>query len=158
MPSVPCIDRFFRSFQIKDYRAMAECYHDEAVFQDEVFDLQGREIAGMWHMLCERGRDLQVTYDILDTADQEVHAAWKATYTFSATGNKVHNHIQSEFIIVDGKIKTHRDRFDMWKWCSQALGWRGVLLGWSSVMKSKVRTRARVSLDGFLSSHPEYRR
>ncbi len=151
-----CVDLFFRSFQSRDYRSMAKCYHSDAVFQDEVFDLRGREIAAMWHMLCERGRDLKVTYHILDTVDSDVHVVWKATYTFSATGKKVENHIRSEFVMNDGKIKAHRDRFDMWRWCRQALGWRGILFGWIPVVQSGIRKKARASLDGFLQSHPEY--
>lgn len=148
------IDLFFKSFQVRDYRTMAECYLIDAVFMDEVFDLRGREIGAMWHMLCERGQDLCVTYRILNAVGSKVHAVWSATYTFS--GKKVENHIRTEFVMKDGKIKAHRDRFDMWRWCRQALGWRGILFGWIPVVQQGIRKKARASLNGFLRSHPEY--
>ena len=51
------IHTLYSSFAQRDYKTMAECYHPEARFKDEVFELKGNEIAAMWHMLCVRGKD-----------------------------------------------------------------------------------------------------
>lgn len=82
---------------------------------------------------------------------------WEAVYTFSASGRRVHNKMDSAFAFKDGKIIGHRDHFAFWRWSRQALGLSGLLLGWSPFLKAKVRARARGNLDKFLASHPEYR-
>ena len=41
---------------------MIECYHPEIHFKDEVFNLNGKKVGAMWHMLCERGKDLEISF------------------------------------------------------------------------------------------------
>lgn len=65
----------------------------------------------------------------------------------------MHNTIDARFEFRDGKIVRHRDRFGFWAWASQALGPIGWLLGWSRVVKSRVRAQAAASLAQF-SRHP----
>ncbi len=110
----------------------------------------------MWHMLCERGKDLEITYSEVEADDQKGKAHWEAVYTFSQTGRKVHNKIDAEFEFRDGKIIRHTDRFSFRKWSAMALGPIGVLLGWSSFLKAKVRNTAGRSLKAFIHSHPDY--
>ena len=58
-PNDKLIQHFYVSFQNKDFQAMQECYHSEATFNDEVFkNLSYKEVKAMWHMLCERAKDL----------------------------------------------------------------------------------------------------
>ena len=57
-------------------------------------------------------------------------AHWVATYTYSATGRPVENRIDATFEFRDGRIVRHRDRFDLYRWARQALGPKGLLLGW----------------------------
>lgn len=52
------IHSFYSAFQKRDYKTMSDCYHPEATFKDEAFQLEGPEIGAMWHMLCERGTDM----------------------------------------------------------------------------------------------------
>lgn len=57
----------------------------------------------------------------------------------------------------EGKIVGHVDHFDFWRWSRQALGAPGLLLGWTPILRGKIRSRARGNLDRFLAAHPEYR-
>ena len=79
-------------------------------------------------------------------------AEWIANYTFSQTGNKVENRIKANFEFENGKIVKHVDEFDFYKWSSQALGFTGKLLGWTSFLKNKVRQTAMKSLTDFMNS------
>ena len=61
-----------------------------------------------------------------------------ATYLFSATGRTVENHIEAYFRFADGKIIEHHDHFDLWRWMRQALGAKGLLLGWLAPVQAVV--------------------
>jgi hypothetical protein len=37
----------------------------------------------------------------------------------------------------------------MWKWSSQALGWKGWLLGWSIYFQTKIREKSREKLNNY---------
>lgn len=151
------IRRLYEGFLKKDYRQMAECYHDDATFQDPVFTLRnGKEVRAMWHYLIANGKDLRVEFADVKAAADRGSAHWEAWYSFSATGRKVHNIIDAEFEFRDGKIIRHRDRFNFWRWSRQALGGAGVLLGWTPIVKGKVRKTAAAGLAKFIKEHPEY--
>lgn len=151
------IEKFYSAFMEKDYAEMIECYHPDIHFQDEVFNLHGKSAGAMWYMLCSRGKDLQVNYSGVEVSDNKGKAHWEATYTFSASGRKVHNFINAEFEFKDGKIIHHKDSFNFWKWSAMALGPAGLLLGWSSGLRRKVSRAANKSLEAFIEKHPEYR-
>ena len=51
----------------------------------------------------------------------------------------------------EGLIASQRDRFDFWRWSRQALGAPGLLLGWSPMLKKKVRATAAANLQAFLA-------
>lgn len=148
------IRRFYESFQRKDYRGMAACYHAEATFKDEVFDLKnGKEIAAMWHMLCEAGKDLRVEFSDIQASEQSGRAHWEAYYTFSRTGRRVHNIIEAHFVFQDGKIIRHLDSFSFPRWARQAFGITGWLLGWTPFLRNKVRDTAMGGLFKFIERH-----
>jgi len=149
------VEKFYTAFQSKDFQTMAECYHPEVYFRDEAFELKGKQVGAMWHMLCERGTDLVMTYSVSEK-NGLVFAHWEPKYTFSQTGRFVHNIIDAEFEFKDGKIIRHIDRFDFWRWSRQSLGAPGVMLGWSSFLKKKVGTMANQSLMSFIKKHSEY--
>ncbi len=150
------IDTFYQAFAQRDYRTMATCYHPYATFKDPVFELEGKQIHAMWHMLCQRGKDLRIEYSDVEFSENVASANWTALYTFSKTKNKVVNHISASFVLKDGLIVNHVDDFIFYNWASQALGITGVFLGWTSFLKNKVRTEASDSLNAFISVHPEY--
>jgi hypothetical protein len=72
-----------------------------------------------------------------------------STYTFSQTGNQVSNDIHAAFTFRDGKIVRHVDCFDLWKWAGQALGFKGILLGWTPLVKGAIRKQATKGLAAF---------
>lgn len=143
------IERFYKAFASLDAKTMAECYAQDATFQDEVFELRGRtHIGGMWAMLCsaikKQGR-ADWKLEVRDITASSAH--WEPTYRFSRTGRLVHNVIDAEFEFdSQGLIKRHRDRFDFWRWARQAMGLPGLLFGWSGWMRGKVRRAANRSL------------
>ena len=150
------IERFYRAFQQKDYAAMIACYHPNIHFVDEVFNLQGKAVGAMWHMLCERGTDLQIDFSEIRVANEKGFAHWEARYTFSTTGRLVHNVIDAEFTFRDGLMYAHLDRFNFWRWSRMALGATGWILGWSEILRAKVSAMANRSLEKFISEYPTY--
>lgn len=154
-PNAELLHRFYAAFAALDAATMAACYASDAQFQDEVFTLQGREeIAAMWRMLCSatraKGMDAwSLDASAIDANAREGRAHWQAHYRFSVTGRLVHNIIEARFTFRDGLIKTHRDRFDFWSWSRQALGAPGWLLGWTPVLRRKVRATAAGNLKAF---------
>lgn len=142
------IDRFYRAFQVRDAATMAACYHPQIEFSDPVFtELRGPEAGAMWAMLCARATDLEITFGDVQADDARGRASWEARYTFTQTGRRVHNVIAAEFEFRDGLIVRHIDRFDFWRWSRQALGPTGLLLGWTPMVRNRVRTRARRGLE-----------
>jgi hypothetical protein len=151
---IALIDRFYRSFQQRDYRGMIACYHPDVAFSDPVFtDLRGWRAAAMWRMLCERGTDLALTFAGIAADDQGGRAHWEATYTFGAARRKVVNIIDAEFGFADGLIIRHRDRFNLWRWAGMALGAQGALLGWFPPVQNAIRRQAGRSLEEFIRKH-----
>jgi hypothetical protein len=148
------IEALYAAFARLDGAAMAECYAENARFDDAAFSLSGRrEIGGMWTMLCEatkaKGRDVWK----LEASDiTETSAHWEAHYRFSATGRMVHNIIEAKFEFdAAGLIVRQQDSFDFWRWSRQALGTPGLLLGWSPFLRNKVRAQAAANLKKFLA-------
>lgn len=150
------INRFYTAFQRRDYAAMVACYHPQIEFSDPVFpSLRGHRARAMWRMLCERGTDLEIEFEGVEADETSGRAHWRAVYTFSPTGRRVENRIYARFRFEDGRIVRHRDSFDLWRWSTQALGWKGRLLGWTGLMREAVRRQAARSLDTFIRQHED---
>ncbi|MHA6494171.1 nuclear transport factor 2 family protein [Pseudomonas borbori] len=144
------ITRFYQAFQQLDAEAMCRCYAADVHFSDPVFtDLRGQDAGDMWRMLCARAKDFSLTFDGVAADEHSGTARWIATYVFSQTGNTVVNRIEASFRFRDGKIIEHRDRFDLWRWSSQALGFKGALLGWTPLVQSAIRAQAAKGLAAF---------
>nr|WP_319527412.1 nuclear transport factor 2 family protein [Pseudomonas laurentiana] len=144
------ITRFYQAFQRLDAEAMVACYSDDVHFSDPVFGaLQGKDAGDMWRMLTTRAKDFSLTFDNVRADEHSGAAHWVATYLFSQTGRVVINEIQARFVFRDGKICEHHDRFDQWQWARQALGVKGLLLGWTPWMQGKVRAQALKGLRAF---------
>jgi ketosteroid isomerase-like protein len=151
------ITSFYEAFQRKDYEAMNACYGPSIVFSDPVFQhLEGEQVKAMWHMLCERGTDLVVTFSDVTETDEGATAHWEASYTLAGSDRQINNVIDARFVIRDGLIYGHTDSFDLWAWTRMALGAPGTLLGWSGPIQNKVRDTAGRQLNRFISEHPEY--
>ena len=108
----------------------------------------------MWKMLVSSGKDLELTYKVLDENATSGAAEWTATYTFSKTNRKVVNRISAAFELKDGKILRHTDVFDFYNWSRQALGWSGLLFGKTNFLREKVQGSARASLVKYMQKNP----
>ena len=104
----------------------------------------------MWRMLTGRAEDLEVKLAEHEAGDEHGSAHWLADYTFS-TGRKVHNDIHAEFRFERGLIAEHRDSFSFYTWARQALGPAGLALGWTPMVRARVKREARAGLDEFLA-------
>jgi ketosteroid isomerase-like protein len=146
------IERFYSAFQQLDYKTMQDCYSDDIVFSDPVFlVLYGDEARSMWEMLCKNAKEFSLTFSDIELLDEEYTTCkWVATYTFSKTGNRVVNNIKAFMKLKDGKIIEHSDAFRLSTWIGQALGWKGVLFGWTGFMKRAVQKNARKNLTNFM--------
>jgi ketosteroid isomerase-like protein len=149
-PNAALIHAFYRAMQNGDAEAMAACYAGSVHFSDPVFvSLQGDQAADMWRMLLSRAKDFRIDFDNVTADDRNGAAQWVARYTFSQTGRPVVNHIHASFVFADGKIVRHTDRFDLWRWARQALGAKGLLLGWSPLVQRAIRKQAAAGLAAF---------
>jgi ketosteroid isomerase-like protein len=147
------IQSFYAAFQRRDHRAMAACYAPDAQFTDPVFrTLEGPRVAAMWWMLCERATDLRVDVSNIQANGRTGSADWEARYTFTPTGRKVRNVIHASFEFAGGRITRHQDAFDLHAWARQALGPKGLFLGWTPLVQKAIRSQAKRSLDAFLKS------
>ncbi|MFZ9886795.1 MAG: nuclear transport factor 2 family protein [Myxococcota bacterium] len=140
---VEVVKRFFEAFARKDGEAMARSYADGARFHDPVFSsLEGPAVGAMWRMLCDKARDLEVGLLEVDGTDDKVVAHWEARYLYGREGRQVRNRVRSEFSVEDGLIVAQRDRFSLWRWAAQALGTKGLLLGWTPMVQRGIRQEA----------------
>jgi ketosteroid isomerase-like protein len=141
------LQRFYSAFAQRDWSTMGACYADDARFSDPVFPaLDARGVRAMWKMLLTSGTDLRITFKVIEEDEHRGLCEWEAFYAFSRTGRNVHNIIRSEFELRDGLIVRQRDHFNFWRWSRQALGTSGALLGWTPIVKNKVRAIAAAGL------------
>ncbi|MBU0903263.1 MAG: nuclear transport factor 2 family protein [Gammaproteobacteria bacterium] len=144
------IGRFYQAFQQLDAETMASCYTTDVRFSDPVFtDLRGADAGDMWRMLCAKAQGFTLTFEGVTADDHSGRARLVATYTFSQTGRTVVNRIEASFRFRDGKICEHRDHFDLWRWAHQALGSKGLLLGWTLFVQNAIRQQAGKGLAAF---------
>ncbi|MGB0524974.1 MAG: nuclear transport factor 2 family protein [Flammeovirgaceae bacterium] len=148
------IQQFYTAFSQLNHESMAECYHDEIQFSDPAFqNLQGKEVVGMWHMLCTRAQNFELKFENVWAEGNKGGCKWIATYLFSKTGRTIENHIQATFEFKDGKIIKHQDQFDFYKWTRMALGLSGILLGWTPFLQNKVRAMGMKELRKFMAKN-----
>jgi len=154
MDNAQLIQNFYNAFAAGNADAMVSLYADDIEFQDPAFGLlKGDNAKNMWRMLLKTP-GIKITTSNIKADDQTGSADWVAEYTFSLTGKKVINHVHAEFIFANGKIVKHTDTFSFWKWASQAFGLKGFLLGWTPLMKNKVREQALARLSKFNPKNP----
>ncbi|MFY0689539.1 MAG: nuclear transport factor 2 family protein [Cyclobacteriaceae bacterium] len=146
------VEQFYTAFQAKDAKGMKACYHAEIEFEDPAFGLLKGDQAGMmWQMLCEQGKDLEISFrDVIIDGDQ-ASAKWEAKYTFSRTGRWVHNRISASFRLKDNLIIEHKDEFNLHRWARQAMGFQGALLGWTKFFKAKFQVTAKKALGKYIA-------
>ena len=116
--------------------------------------LKGDKAKYMWKMLlANKNSDLKITYSDIISDDYSGEAKWIAEYVFGPEKRKITNHVRAVFAFKDEKIIHHKDNFNLWSWSRQALGLTGLLMGWTSFLKNKIRTKVNKSLDKFISAN-----
>lgn len=146
------ITAFYAAFAKHDYAGMVACYHPDVEFTDPVFGtLNGIQAKAMWQMLLERSQgNLKISFSGVQANEVSGSAHWEAVYPFSKTRRTVHNKIDAVFTFKDGKIFTHHDHFDIYRWSRQAFGFTGTVLGFTSLFQKKIRDTAAKSLQTYL--------
>jgi ketosteroid isomerase-like protein len=149
------IHEFYTAFARHDPQAMAACYHHEAEFSDPAFGtLNAVEVRAMWKMLIERsGGKLEITFRDVEANDSSGSAIWEARYIFRQTGRPVLNIIRARFEFMEGKIRRHFDKFDLWRWSRQALGLPGLMIGYTDFFRSRLQKQTRKLLATYMESH-----
>jgi limonene-1,2-epoxide hydrolase len=146
------IEEFYEAFSNLDAESMVKYYHPDVVFQDPAFgELKGARAKNMWRMLChsQKGKGFKVKYNVIDFNTNKSNAEWEAFYTFSQTGRKVHNKISASFVIENGLIVEHIDKFNLYSWSKQAMGIKGFLLGNTSFFRNKLQQKTNSLLNKF---------
>lgn len=146
------IEKFYASFAEGDAEGMIACYHDEVTFSDPAFGtLSGDRAKAMWRMLLsDSDSELTVHYFDIEAEGDQGKAQWLAKYIFGPKRRLVINEVSAVFTFKAGKIFTHVDDFDLWRWTRQALGMAGTFMGWSDYMRSKVQATTKERLDKFI--------
>lgn len=118
--SAEVANAYFTAFKARDVAAIEKLYQPGATFKDPIYDLKNRdETVKMWSTLFKVGKDLNLTYEVLDAGKDSARVAWKADY--KVFGRPVHNEAVSELKISDGKISQQQDSWSWSKWAKQAL-------------------------------------
>ncbi len=146
------INAFYTSLRAKDWKGMVDVYHPDVSFYDPVFgNLDSPEVRAMWEMLLSGAAQLDLQFSDI-VVDEEGYGScrWVATYVFTATGRRVVNKATARFRFEDGLIAEHFDDFSFHRWASQALGWKGVVFGWTSMLQRAVRRTALRRLERFM--------
>ena len=136
------VEQFYAAFQRRDALTMNSCYADIATFRDPIFDLDYTNTCAMWEMLCQNAREFNLEYQIVEQTETQATVKWIAKYRFSKTGRMVTNHVTTTMLLQDNKIIKQVDRFNLWRWSAQALGFIGMVLGWDPLFRSKLRKSA----------------
>jgi ketosteroid isomerase-like protein len=143
------IEQYYTAFNAHDGVAMGALYADGIHFTDPIFDLRGEAARAMCRMNTHEPSDLRLALISHQASGEGGMAAWRATYTFSATGRRVVNEGTAEFRFADDQITAHHDDFSFHRWVGQALGFTGLLLGWTPMLRTAVQKKAAARLAEF---------
>ncbi|QNL20473.1 nuclear transport factor 2 family protein [Hyphobacterium sp. CCMP332] len=147
---------FYNNFKNLNAEGMIKHYHPDVEFEDPAFGLlKGEQVCNMWRMLCESQQDKNFILDYFDVhANTEKGSAkWEAEYTFSKTNRRVKNVIKANFEFKDGKIYRHYDDFNLYNWAIQALGFKGLLFGWTLFFKRSLQKSTAKMLRKFTNEN-----
>ncbi|WP_405605320.1 nuclear transport factor 2 family protein [Polaribacter sp. Asnod1-A03] len=153
MTNCELVKKFYTAFSNGKASEMVECYHKEIVFKDPVFGtLKGEKAINMWQMLLSnRSETTEIFFKSVKANEEEGSAVWIAKYTYGEKKREVTNVVNASFKFKDGKIIEHTDFFNIWSWSRQALGFTGLLLGWTAFMKNKIQKTTNQKLSEFMS-------
>lgn len=144
------VEQLYNSLNRHDYLAMADCYHPAAHFRDIAFDLKGRDqISAMWQMICSG--DIRATFEVISADEASASANLVDEYTFTDTGRRVRNAIESRFRFQDGLIIEHLDSCDPRAWAAAAVGGVGGFV--AGRLRSVRAWKAHAKLQRFIQTN-----
>lgn len=110
---------FYAAFVKQDTKGMEQLYSKDVKFQDAIFKYADRDgTMGMWNKILKDPKS-KFSFELTSVEGDVVKGHWKADYELF--GRKVHNEVDTQMTVKDGKIVEHRDSFDWDKWAKQAL-------------------------------------
>lgn len=110
---------FYAALEARDYEALRATLSDELEFSDPAYPhLEGAKAHSMWKLITSSD-PLTIKAKIYGVEGSTVYGGWVADYELF--GRPIHNVISSKITVVDGKIRFHRDSFDLERWSAQAL-------------------------------------
>lgn len=110
---------FYAALEARDYDALRATLSDELEFSDPAYPhLEGAKAHSMWKLITASD-PLTIKAKIYGVEGSTVYGGWVADYELF--GRPIHNVISSKITVVDGKIRFHRDSFDLERWSAQAL-------------------------------------
>ncbi len=145
---------FYSAFKDLDDVGMNATYSYTVLFSDSAFgELDADRVRAMWSMLCgsQKSTDFRLNFEVLEESESKAIVHWEAFYTFSQTGRKVHNKIRAELSLEGGEIVEHSDSFNLYSWSKQALGFQGLLIGWSPFFKKKLQVHTNRMFDRWIA-------
>ena len=154
MNEIELINKLLADYQAANHTGMAECFHEEATFQDIAFRLRGRKnIHAMYHMICNNGITVTIDQSAIHQGETVV-ARITDKYIFSDTQRPVKNPIKCTFRFRDGLIVEQRDECDAADWGRQAIGG---IKGWAAGHIPFLRhLKAKKKLKLFIKEHHQY--
>jgi len=145
------LENFYQDLAALDARAMSDCYHPEAEFIDPVFGkLDYSEVTAMWQMLL-RSKDLKIQFQVVSISEESARVNWQAEYSYGKSKREIHNKIKSHIQFKDGQIYKQRDKFSLWNWASQAMGFNGIVIGWTSFFRKRLQTQSKQMLERYMA-------
>ncbi|RZS99238.1 nuclear transport factor 2 family protein [Aquimarina brevivitae] len=144
------IKNFYTGLSERDAEKMVSYYHKDIVFEDPVFGkLEGEDAVKMWHWLCLNGKDLKIKFSDIRIDNDKGTAKWEARYSYGKRKRPIFNKVSAEFEFKDGKIIKHTDNFSLKNWATQAIGWKGKVIGGTEYFKKKLQFRSKKLLENF---------
>ncbi len=144
------VTQFYYAFANAKPESMVICYADNIIFKDPAFgELKGERAKNMWRFILAKNKNIKITATDIFVSENSGTAKWKAEYQYGKNKRKVTNNILATFEFKDGKIAKHTDDFNLHDWSKQALGLKGLLLGWTPYFKKKLQTEVHARLDDF---------
>ena len=122
-PNAHLIGKLYTGVKNANLQAIADCYTDDAYFEDIACKRSGKDqIMEMWRLVCHSRPTVTILPFSAD--DRKGSSCWDAKYKYgkinSKPGRSVDNTLTSEFVFRDGRIVSHHDKSDAMAWARQA--------------------------------------
>lgn len=146
------IEKFYQSFQNRDFEAMDNCYDDNIVYFDPLYHfLNGSNVKFMWKFRYANTNHFNLDFEQIKTDDEEYFTIeYRIRYVSEETGNVVDQSIKSYIRISSGKISEHSEAFSIHQWSSMVYGGIAKLIGWNRFYQNRLKKNARKKLLNFI--------